>query len=226
MVKFALYKQGRKMKVAQKSKDKRRIRGEESRALILQAAISSIAALGLGNMTLDRVAKRAGISRALVVFHFKSKNKLIEEVLNYLGNQYSAGWDLVVKDETGPAMLRILRLVDYDIRFACENPQYVSAWHAFWGESKGNALYRELVVPRDERYESEMKQLFSRVIEEEGSDKAELTSITTGLYVMLFGIWVESHLNPGPDDYNRYMKAARLFLSKIFPKQPLPELSG
>jgi AcrR family transcriptional regulator len=214
------------MKLAQKPDDKRLIRGEESRRLILQAAISSIAALGLGNMTLDRVAERAGISRALVVFHFKSKSKLIEDVLNYLGKQYSAGWDSVVKDESGSAMLRILRLVDYDIRFACENPQYVSAWHAFWGESKGNQLYRELAVPRDERYESEMKKLFSRVIEEGDYKEDELPSITTGLYAMLFGVWVESHLNPGPDNYNRYMKAARLFLSKIFPKQPLPELTG
>jgi hypothetical protein len=40
---------------------------------------------------------------------------------------------------------------------------------------------------------------------------------------MLFGFWVESHLNPGPDDYNRYMKAARLFLARVFPNQPLPE---
>ena len=78
-------------------------------------------------------------------------------------------------------------------------------------------------MPRDERYAREMKQLFSMVIEEEGSDKAELPSITIGLYAMLFGIWVESHLNPGPDDYNRYMKAARLFLARVFPNQPLPE---
>ncbi|MEM7292976.1 MAG: TetR family transcriptional regulator, partial [Pseudomonadota bacterium] len=77
------------MNSATKSPDKRRARGEESRKAILQAAISSIAALGLSNLTLDRVAERAGISRALVVFHFKSKNKLTEEVLAYLGVQYA-----------------------------------------------------------------------------------------------------------------------------------------
>jgi len=114
------------MEAVQKPTDKRRIRGEESRKLILQAAISSIAALGLGSMTLDRVAERAGISRGLVVFHFKSKNNLIVEVLNYLGNQYASGWDTVVKSNSGSSMLKILRLVDYDIRFACENPQYIS----------------------------------------------------------------------------------------------------
>jgi len=211
------------MEAAHKPTDKRRIRGEESRKLILQAAISSIAALGLGSMTLDRVAERAGISRGLVVFHFKSKNNLIVEVLNFLGNQYSSGWDTVVKSNSGSSMLKILRLVDYDIRFACENPQYISAWHAFWGESKGNLLYHELVVPRDERYEKEMKQLLAQIIDEGGYDRRELPSITTGLFAMMFGIWVESHLNPGPDDYDKNTKATRLFLSKVFSGQPLPE---
>jgi len=211
------------MEATQKPIDKRRIRGEESRKLILLAAISSIAALGLGPTTLDRVAERAGISRGLVVFHFKSKNNLIKEVLNYLGNQYSSGWDAVVKDSSGSSMLKILRLVDYDIRFACEYPQYVSAWHAFWGESKGNMLYHEFAVPRDKRYEGEIKQLLAQVIDEGGYDRRELPSITTGLVAMMFGIWVESHLDPGPDDYDKNTKAARLFLGKVFPRQPLPK---
>ena len=64
-----------------KTPDKRRLRGEQSRRLILQAVIDSIALEGLGRFTLDRVAERVGISRGLVVFHFKSKKNLIEEVL-------------------------------------------------------------------------------------------------------------------------------------------------
>ena len=77
------------MAAASKTIDKRRARGQESRSHILQSAISSIAEQGLGNLTLDRVAGRAGMSRGLVVFHFKSKSKLVEEVLNYLGKQYA-----------------------------------------------------------------------------------------------------------------------------------------
>jgi AcrR family transcriptional regulator len=59
------------MSVAEKTADKRRVRGEESRKLILKAAVDSIATMGLGKLTLDRVADRAGISRGLVVFHIK-----------------------------------------------------------------------------------------------------------------------------------------------------------
>ena len=211
------------MEVIQKSRDKRRIRGEESRKQILQAAISSIAALGLGNTTLDRVAERAGISRGLVVFHFKSKMKLMEEVLNYLGSQYSDGWDAVVRDESSSSLLKILRLVAYDVKFGCDNPEFVSAWHAFWGESKGNLLYQELVVPRERRYESEMQQVLDEIINEGDYDRQDLPAITTGLDAMMFGIWVELHLNPGPDDYQKNMAAVHLFLSKVFPDHTLPE---
>ena len=212
------------MEQATKTKDKRRLRGEESRKLILQAAIDSIATQGLANLTLDRVAHRVGISRGLVVFHFKSKNRLIEEVLNYLGKQYSGGWHAIVEAETEASTSKLLRLIDYDIRFACENPRYVSAWHAFWGDSKGNLLFQQQVVPRDEGYAADLALLLEKISDEGGYDKRDLSSITRGLFVMTFGIWIQLHLNPGPDDYDVNTKAIRLFLEKMFPQTEFPEI--
>lgn len=205
------------MQALEKKTDKRKERGEESRRQILQAAIESIAALGLSNMTLDRVAERVGISRGLVVFHFKSKSKLLEEVLNFLGSQYSAGWNNAFENDGSSNIDRLLKLVDFDIRFAYENPQYISAWHAFWGEAKGNLLYHNLSFPRDEDYADEMEQLIGRIIEEGQYDPDELESLNMSLGAMLFGVWVESHLDHDPDDCDRYLKAARFFLAKTLP---------
>ena len=212
------------MEEAKKTKDKRRLRGEKSRKHILQAAIDSIATQGLGKLTLDRVADRVGISRGLVVFHFKSKNKLIEEVLSYLGRQYSEGWHAIVAAEAEANTLKLVRLIDYDIRFACENPKYVSAWHAFWGDSKGNLLFQEQVVPRDEGYAADLALLLDKISDEGGYDKRDLSSITRGLFVMTFGVWIQLHLNPGPDDYVVNTKAIRLFLEKMFPHTEFPEI--
>ena len=212
------------MKAASSTTDKRRIRGEESRKAILNAAIDSIAKHGLGKLTLDRVAERVGISRGLVVFHFKSKDRLIEEVLDYLGRDYSSGWTEILKEEADSAMSKLLRLIDYDIRFACENDKYVSVWHAFWGESKGSALYNEKVTERDEGYTKDMEGLLENISQEEGYDKQELSLIARGLFAMMFGIWVQVHLNPGPDDYEINIRAARLFLNRMFPKIRLPDL--
>ena len=202
--------------------DKRRLRGEESRRLILKAAVDSIAMDGLGRLTLDRVAGRVGISRGLVVFHFKSKKNLVEEVLQYLSVQYSGGWYEIVAEKDEDEVSKLLRLIDYDIRFACENPRYISAWHAFWGDSKGNMLFNELAVPRDEGYAQDMAGLLAKISAAGAYDQQDLPSITQGLVVMMFGIWTQLHLNPGADDYSANMQAVRLFLKKMFPNTPFP----
>ena len=204
--------------------DQRRTKGKESRELILQSAISCVAATGLSHTTLDRIAAHAGVSRGLVVFHFKSKNRLLKEVLDYLGTRYGEGWDLA-QNTSGPSTMgRLFQLLDYDVRFASENPVYVSAWHAFWGEAKGNSLYRELSVPRDDRYEADIRELLATLIEEGNHDPNELSSIDTGLTAILFGLWLRSHLHPRPDDYVNGMTAVRLFLNRMFPNHPLPPI--
>jgi TetR/AcrR family transcriptional repressor of bet genes len=212
------------MKATRSTTDKRRIRGEESRKAILNAAIDSIANLGLGKLTLDRVADRVGISRGLVVFHFRSKDKLIEEVLDYLGKQYSSGWAAILDDEADSDMSKLLRLIDYDIRFACDNPGYVSVWHAFWGESKGSALYHEKAAEREEGYSKNMENLLKNISQEVGFDKQELSLVTRGLLAMMFGIWVQLHLNPTPNAYETNIRAVRLFLTRMFPNVRLPDL--
>ena len=211
------------MSAAGKTLDKRRVRGEESRKLILKAAVDSIATMGLGKLTLDQVADRVGISRGLVVFHFKSKDNLIEEVLSYLGRQYQGGWEAVLGGEAKSDMDRLVRLIDYDIRFACENPNYVSAWHAFWGEAKGNVMYQEQVVQRDIGNSRDMEHLLEKISGDGEYDKQELSLVTRGLFVMMFGIWVQLHLNPDPNDYELNTKAVRLFLGRMFPNTEIPD---
>jgi TetR/AcrR family transcriptional repressor of bet genes len=211
------------MKVAEITKDRRRIRGEESRKLILGSAIDNIAKRGLGSLTLDRVAEKLGVSRGLVVFHFKSKDNLILEVLEYLGKKYSGGWNAIVEEEIPSSMDKLLRLVDYDIRFACDNPRYVSAWHAFWGESKGKKMFHELVMPRDEGYAADMRRLLEKICAQEGYDDLDIPTVTRGLVAMMFGTWVLLHLNPGTNDYEKNMQAIRLYLALVFPDTELPE---
>jgi len=211
------------MKVAEVTKDKRRIRGEESRKLILISAIDNIAIKGLGSLTLDRVAERLGVSRGLVVFHFKSKNNLIMEVLEYLGKKYSGGWNAIVKEEGLSGIEKLLRLIDYDIRFACDNPKYVSAWHAFWGESRGKEMFHDLVLPRDEGYAADMGSLIKNICEQESYDEVDVSTATRGLVSMMFGSWLLLHLSPGANDYENSMQALRLYLGGIFPGTELPD---
>jgi len=208
--------------IAVKAVDKRKLRGQESRSHILQSAITSIAQLGLGNLTLDRVAEQAGISRGLVVFHFKSKSRLLEEVLNFLGKQYADGWYAVLNRDSESALEKLLQLADFDIQFCYQHPQYVAAWLAFWGEARGNLLYHNLSLPRDERYASELEQLLAAMIAESRQDAGELPLLSAGLAALLFGVWIQSHLHPDPRNCDIYRRSLRLFLARSFPGHEVP----
>jgi TetR/AcrR family fatty acid metabolism transcriptional regulator len=51
------------------------------RAQIVQAAIEVIAELGYAHATLEQIARRAGISRGLISYHFAGRDELIGQVV-------------------------------------------------------------------------------------------------------------------------------------------------
>ncbi len=202
----------------QQLSDGRRKRGAESRQAIIEAAIDSIATRGMCATTLDAVAERAQVSRALVVFHFKSKNRMLVDVLKHLEAEYSAGWDAILARRDATPSETILRLLEYDVRFGSERPDYLSVWNAFWGEANGNTLYREVILPRDERYGKDLRDLLGALIEEGEYDDVDAEAMQAGIIAMMFGLWLNAHVNPTPDYYQRSMHVLLTYLSSAFPR--------
>ena len=202
----------------QQPNDLRRRRGAQSRQAIIEAAIACIATRGLCTTTLDRVAERAQVSRALVVFHFKSKSRMLVDVLNYLSTEFSTGWDAILACPGATPSETILRLLEYDVRFGSERPDYLSVWNAFWGEAKGSTLYREVILPRDERYGRDLRTVLDALINEGGYDGVDAQAVETGIMAMLFGLWLNAHLDPAPGHYSRSMRVLHVYLASVFPR--------
>lgn len=206
------------MPAIQEPGDLRRRRGEASRQAIIEAAIASIASGGLCNMTLDRVAERARVSRALVVFHFKSKSRMLVDVLNHMEAEFSAGWDEILNRPDQTPSETLLNLLEFDVRFGRDRPDYLSVWNAFWGEANGSTLYREVILPRDERYGRDLRALIAALVEDGGYDRVDPKATETGIMAMLFGLWLNAHVNPTPDYYSRSMHVLRVYLASVFPR--------
>ena len=94
-------------------------------------------------------------------------------MLDYLGADFSAGWNAILAQQTDD-ITRLLRLLDYDIRFASENPKYVSVWMTFWGDAKGHQLFQTLVVPRDKEYQADLGCLLENIGTTDGYSKEGL----------------------------------------------------
>ena len=59
----------------------------QTRDKICEAAIQTATRDGILAMTIDNVAKEAGISKGGVMYHFPSKDELVKGMLEYFGNQ-------------------------------------------------------------------------------------------------------------------------------------------
>ena len=198
--------------------DKRRLKGERSKRAIVKSAISCIARQGLHDATLERVAQKAKVSKALVAFHFKSKTGMLAAVLIHQETVFEKGWDAILAGNSISTSEKLLQLLEYDVRFSVEHRDFISVWHAYWGEAKGSSLYRKLSRPRDERYESDVRRLLSNLTEEGTYDDINVTAVERGINAMMFGIWRDSHLTHGPNDYNNGIQAMYVYLHKLFPQ--------
>lgn len=199
--------------------DRRLAQGEERRRVIIDAAIDSIAQLGLSATTVETVAARARVSRPLVLFHFKSKNNLHIAVLNHLGTRFVAGWDAILDAPGLSAKDRLFALIEYDVRFVVEHPSYVAVWHAFWGEARGSILYREMSFPRDRRYMDDVRTLLHAMSAGEDGDAVDIAVLVKGLEAILFGLWWQARIDPRPDHDVIGMRAVRAFLAGAWPGQ-------
>lgn len=67
----------------EKNKGPRRLRSEQRRREILEAAMATFGARGYRNGSLGEIADQVGITHAGILHHFGSKNQLLLEVLDY-----------------------------------------------------------------------------------------------------------------------------------------------
>ncbi len=203
------------MSSTKKVPDQRRAKGIESRQAIIDAAIKCIATRGLCDTTLDRVAEMAKVSRALLVFHYKSKKGLLTAVLESISTDYDIGWQAIAKEPDLSPSQRLYKFIVYDAELPTKKPELLSVWHSFWGEAKG--LYKELGYAKDEAYEFDMEKQIQALIDEASYDiNAKL--LTQSIVAMSFGIWWNAHLKSSKHHLEDSMHVIDSFLKLCFPK--------
>ncbi|MFN4100463.1 MAG: TetR family transcriptional regulator, partial [Pararhodobacter sp.] len=127
------------------------------RAQIIEATIESLAQRGFSRTTLTGVARLAGLSHGLVLFHFETKEKLLVEVLAFLAEEYRANWSAALAAAGPHPAQQLNALIEADFDLTVFTPARLSAWCAFWGEAQSRPLYQETCGSKDEDYNRTME---------------------------------------------------------------------
>ena len=148
---------------------------------ILESAAAIINEEGADYLTLDAVAKKAGVSKGGLLYHFKSKDSLIEELVNYANNLYKENVSKYISDNKDEKGQWLNAFIEATREHRTENAPITSGMLAAQGTN------RSLLLPLRASYQEWQQQ-----IAHDGLDEVDATIIrlaVDGLWLSeIFGI--------------------------------------
>ena len=190
---------------------------EARRAQIIEATIRTLAARGFARTTLTEVARTAGLSHGLVLFHFDTKEGLLSETLSALAEEYRQNWQEAL-DAAGPgAAQQLTALIEADFSPAICTPDRLAAWCAFWGEAQSRPMYQESCGEKDDAYNARMEAICARLITEGGYSGTPVR-LARILRLTIEGTWLDLMTMSAPYDSAEALITARTCAAHLFPK--------
>jgi TetR/AcrR family transcriptional repressor of bet genes len=203
---------------ATKPRTKRRTASKEERQVqLIKATIRSIAKHGLSVTTMATVAKEAKLSQGIINLHFQSKERLLEETLLYIVDEYRSTWYTALENsgDSAAEKLAALSAVDFNKRICQRNK--LAVWFAFWGETRSRFTYRKICTDSSREYKQTMTRLCEEIILE-GGYKVSAGHVATGVLAMNEGLWLDLLLTPAEMTPRQALEIGLSYLRGVFPK--------
>ncbi len=143
-------------------------RGASTRERILAAAVDLLADGGIDELRIARVARRAGVSTALVHYHFDTREALLTEALT---RSFKIAGDVraSVRYGDGPVLDQLRRKVDESLPHPGRHRREWELWVELWLRAIREPGLREVAAEVYRRLHVSMRDLI-----QEGMDAGEL----------------------------------------------------
>jgi AcrR family transcriptional regulator len=162
-----------------------------SRDRILEAAVERIARDGIDGVRIARIAMDAGVSTALVHYHFATREALLAEALEY--SFELAGDTRTVETAGGPALQRLRDMVEQCLPLPGVQERDWVLWVELWLRAVRHTELRPTAAKLYER----MHEWFREAIEEELPD-ADAAATADRLLALIDGYGIRALLgDPG-----------------------------
>jgi TetR/AcrR family transcriptional repressor of bet genes len=187
------------------------------REQILRAAFEVASREGIGSLTVRAVAAEAGLSHALVLFHFQRKERLVHALLEWLIESTSV---LHVPGEVAGiprALDRLHALLQQEMARLSAEPRHVRLFFEFWALGARYEPIRARISAVLERYRAAFRALMEELLR---AEPAAFPGVTAdGMAAMavswIHGCAVQAMVDPGHFDTDEYLAAVRGMLGRL-----------
>ncbi len=189
----------------------------ERRQQIIDATIEVLAVRGYARITLTEIAKHAGLSQALVNFHFETKDQLLANTLEFLAEEYRANWSGALERAAPDPASRLDAMVRADFHPALCTPSILSAWCAFWGETQSRPLFQQICGAKNEHYNHTLEAI-CRALMSEGGYSGHAVRIARSIRTVIEGIWFDLITLSAPYDHREALATVYCSVAAFFPR--------
>jgi TetR/AcrR family transcriptional regulator, transcriptional repressor of bet genes len=187
------------------------------RQQLIEATIITLAEKGQARLKLQDVAETAGLSYGLVNFYFETKEKLLTETLQFMGEEYKANWqDALSKAGDDPA-IQLDALIKADFNSVVSTRDRVLAWYTFWGEAQGRPQYQEQCGANDQEYIRILEGICSRLVAATNS-ALKPEQVARVIRVTIEGVWFDLMTMSVPYSRQEAMRTVYCCAMAFFPK--------
>lgn len=152
------------------------------RAALVKATIAEIGAAGSLDVTVSRIAKRAGMSSALAHHYFGGKDQMFEAAMRQILRDYSAEVRAALAVATDPAS-RARAIIRANFAQSCFDPAAVSAWMTFYVRAQTNAEALRLLHAYQRRLRSNLTHALRPLCDDPRLAADTMAALIDGLYI-------------------------------------------
>lgn len=162
----------------------------QRRQELIDAGIACLGEGGMSAFTIDRICRKAGVSRGLINHHFRSKEDLLVSIYDTMTAH------LVHEPDDGEPLGVLHQVIDSNFDEEAFDAGNLRAWLTVWGEVATNrglqALHRDRYAVYKSRIEGALRELAAAQGRNLDSD-----SVARQLIALIDGLWLEYCLHPG-----------------------------
>ncbi len=186
----------------------RRRQSEYRKRQLIDATLDCIDRLGLSQTTIAQIAARANLSQGNVLFHFASKEALLEQTLRHLSDEYLSNWRSAVERAAPDPGARLGALVRASFAPSVFTRKKISVWFAFWGESRSRPIYMRICGANDRAFSAQLLDL-CQAAEADSEARLDAATAALGIEGMIDGLWQTCLL--GPPGFKREQAVTAVF---------------
>ncbi len=200
---------------------------ERTHVRIIESTIDSIVKLGLSKTTVQTIADEAGVSTAAIIKHFKTKEGVLDAVIELLALEFETERRRVTAEAGGDPVKCFHLLLEISFHPEFSSDRRIGAWFAYSGEVTSRGFFEKHMRAADQAFYQQVRGLCRQLAETGGNPAIDPEAVAIGFVGALEWLWEERLLGRRKLQPAWAKKVMLAYLAGAFPRHfAKPERRG